>query len=430
MSSSRKSESVAVANGDWVKSKFSEVCTITRGSSPRPIISWVSDEGTPWVKISDATGEPGRYISKTKEFIRNEGRTKSVVVHPGDLVVSNSATPGLPKFLKIEACIHDGWLLLRNFKNVVPEYLYYVVENDRKELVGKGSGSIFTNLKTEILKNHEISLPSVREQERIAKILGEIDDKLALNFQMSRTLESLAQTIFTSWFIDFDPTKAKLAGEMPKGVDAETALLFPDSMEDSELGLIPKGWKVEKFGEANDLLMGQSPPGDTYNSEGDGLPFYQGRTDFGFRFPKQRIFCTQENRVASPGETLISVRAPVGDLNQAIEKCIIGRGVASALHKSKSATYTYSLLKSLYPKLSYYNGEGTVFGAINRSDFNNLLIVEPSQSLIESFETVCGPINDMIRSLFLSTLALTKLRTSLLPRLLSGELRIPEEKLV
>jgi type I restriction enzyme S subunit len=133
--------------------------------------------------------------------------------------------------------------------------------------------------------------------------------------------------------------------------------------------------------------------------------------------------------VALPGETLISVRAPVGDVNQAIEKCIIGRGVASALHKSNSEAYTFSLLKSLYPRLAYFNGEGTVFGAINRSDFNDLLIVEPATSLVERFEDICGPMNAKIRSLFLSTEALTQLRDSLLPRLISGEIQIPEEML-
>ena len=123
---------------EWKKTTFGEICTITRGASPRPIMEWVAPEGTPWVKIADATGEPGRFISQTREFIKNEGQSKSVVVHPGDLVVSNSATPGLPKFLKIEACIHDGWLLLRNFIEVIPEFIYYVVLNDRKALIGKG----------------------------------------------------------------------------------------------------------------------------------------------------------------------------------------------------------------------------------------------------------------------------------------------------
>ena len=308
------------------------------------------------------------------------------------------------------------------------DYLYFAISSTKvRDLV---TGAVqpklsMTNLKQ--LQIHWAADPVVRRT--IGSILGNLDSKIAANNALSKTLEDIAQTIFKSWFIDFDPVKAKMAGEKPSVMDEATAALFPDTMEVSELGLIPKGWKVERFGEVNNLLMGQSPPGDTYNSEGEGLPFYQGRTDFGFRFPKQRIFCTQENRVALPGEILVSVRAPVGDVNQAIEKCIIGRGVASALHKSNSGAYTFSLLKSLYPRLAYYNGEGTVFGAINRNDFNNMLIVEPPASLVDSFEASCGPMNAKIRSLFLSTEALIQLRDSLLPRLISGELQIPEKML-
>jgi type I restriction enzyme S subunit len=291
------------------------------------------------------------------------------------------------------------------------------------------TGSAQPQFNAVLMGQFPISLPSLKTQKAVSSFLRALDAKIAANNAISKTLEDIAQTIFKSWFIDFDPVKAKMAGEKPAGMDAATAALFPDSMEESELGLIPSSWKVDKFGEVNNLLMGQSPPGDTYNSEGEGLPFYQGRTDFGFRFPKQRIFCTKENRVALPGETLISVRAPVGDVNQAIEKCIIGRGVASALHKSNSEAYTFSLLKSLYPRLSYFNGEGTVFGAINRSDFNNLLIVEPPTALVQRFEAICGPMNAQIRSFFLFTEALMQLRDSLLPRLISGELQIPDEML-
>ena len=311
------------------------------------------------------------------------------------------------------------------------KYLAYFLnlKSTLQLMAGLQTGSTRQRIKRSDLCTLEILTHQLDTQKAIAEFFTNLDQKIALNEVISKTLEDIAQTIFKSWFIDFDPVKAKMAGEKPAGMDAATAALFPDSMEESELGLIPKGWRVEKFGEMNNLLMGQSPPGDTYNSDGEGLPFYQGRTDFGFRFPKQRIFCTQENRVALSGETLISVRAPVGDVNQAIEKCIIGRGVASALHKSNSGAYTFSLLKSLYPRLAYFNGEGTVFGAINRSDFNNMLIVEPPTSLVERFEVICGPMNAKIRSLFLSTEALIQLRDSLLPRLISGELQIPEEML-
>jgi type I restriction enzyme S subunit len=308
------------------------------------------------------------------------------------------------------------------------DYLYFAISSTKvRDLV---TGAVQPKLSMTNLKQLKIHWAEESVARRaIGSVLRNLDLKIAANVVLTKTLEDIAQTIFKSWFIDFDPVKAKMAGKKPVGMDDASAALFPDSMEESELGLIPSGWKVDKFGEVNNLLMGQSPPGDTYNSQGEGLPFYQGRTDFGFRFPKQRIFCTQENRVALPGETLISVRAPVGDVNQAIEKCIIGRGVASALHKSNSEAYTFSLLKSLYPRLAYFNGEGTVFGAINRSDFNNLLIVEPPTALVQRFEIICGPMNAQIRSLFLSTEALIQLRDSLLPRLISGELQIPDEML-
>ena len=391
--------------------------------------------GTPIIMVEHL----GENIIKSEStpFVSDEDikRLVKYTMKPGDIIFSRVGYVDKRALVKD---VHDGWLFSGSLLRIRPDlnivdatYLSYFFGFPRlKKYMGDVSvGATRPSINTGILKSIPVVLPEIRVQKVIGEILANIDDKIASNNALSKTLEDIAQTIFKSWFIDFDPVEAKMAGEKPAGIDDETAALFPDSMEESQFGLIPKGWKVEKFGEVNNLLMGQSPPGETYNSEGEGLPFYQGRTDFGFRFPKQRIFCTQENRVALTGETLVSVRAPVGDVNQAIEKCIIGRGVASVMHKSNSGAYSFSLLKSLYPRLAYYNGEGTVFGAINRSDFNNMLIVEPPASLVESFEAICGPMNEKIRSLFLSTEALIQLRDSLLPRLISGELQIPKEML-
>jgi len=291
------------------------------------------------------------------------------------------------------------------------------------------TGSAQPQITVTSLSQKGIRLPDVGTQKFISQVMKALQEKIQANNSISRTLEEIAQTIFKSWFIDFDPVKAKMAGEKPVGMNAATAALFPDSMEDSELGLIPKGWTVDEFGSVSNLLMGQSPPGDTYNEDGTGLPFYQGKTDFGARFPKRRIYCTVGKRLANVGEVLISVRAPVGDLNQAIEECVIGRGVASALHKSGSQSYSFSLLTSLQPKLAYYNGEGTVFGAINKFDFRSMKVVEPSESILTTFDQLTKPINEQIRRLFLQTELLIELRESLLPRLISGELQIPEEML-
>jgi type I restriction enzyme S subunit len=291
-------------------------------------------------------------------------------------------------------------------------------------------GSMIPHFKKGDFDNLLIPMRDMPTQKAIGKIYFELSKKIEVNSRLSKTLEDIAQTIFKSWFIHFDPVKAKMAGEKPVGMDAATAALFPDSMEDSELGLIPKGWEIEEFGAVNNLLMGQSPPGDTYNTEGEGVPFYQGRSDFGSRFPKRRVYCTAGSRTANAGEILISVRAPVGDLNQAIEECVIGRGVASALHKSSSQAYSYSLLTSLKPKLAYYNGEGTIFGAINSSDFSSMKVVEPNGEVLNAFDAISNPMNEEIRNIFLETKTLIQLRDSLLPRLISGELQIPEEMLV
>jgi type I restriction enzyme S subunit len=139
----------------------------------------------------------------------------------------------------------------------------------------------------------------------------------------------MARTLFKSWFVDFDPVRAKLDGRQPLGLAPSTAALFPDHFSQEADHVAPKGWRIGTVKDAFDLTMGQSPPGETYNEEGIGLPFYQGRTDFGFRFPTRRIFCTAPTRYAKPGDTLVSVRAPVGDINKADEECCIGRGVAA-----------------------------------------------------------------------------------------------------
>jgi type I restriction enzyme S subunit len=135
---------------------------------------------------------------------------------------------------------------------------------------------------------------------------------------MSETLEATARALFKSWFVDFDPVRAKAEGRdtlLPQHL----ADLFQGSFVDSELGEIPKRWEIGSVDSEFNLTMGQSPPGETYNNSGVGLPFYQGRTDFGFRFPSRRIYCTAPTRFARPGDTLVSVRAPVGDINMATD---------------------------------------------------------------------------------------------------------------
>ena len=162
--------------------------------------------------------------------------------------------------------------------------------------------------------------------------------------------------------------------------------LFPDSFQDSPLGKIPKGWEVSTVGDKFLLTMGQSPPGSTYNEDGDGLPFFQGRRDFAFRFPTRRVFCSAPKRIAEAGDTLVSVRAPVGDVNMAPYQLCLGRGLAGVRHASDSRSYTYYSMLSLRDRFREFESEGTVFGAINKSQFANLLWITPPIEIVEAFE--------------------------------------------
>lgn len=172
----------------WELKQIKDVCVIHRGASPRPIHEYLRDKGMPWVKIADATNECGRYIYKTKEYIKDEGVSKSVLVEPETLIVSNSATPGLPKIMKIRACVHDGWLIFSNFHGITRDFLYYTFLNIRANLVNQANGSVFQNLKTDIVKDYWISVPPIEIQNKITQILGAIDSKIEINTQINDNL--------------------------------------------------------------------------------------------------------------------------------------------------------------------------------------------------------------------------------------------------
>jgi type I restriction enzyme S subunit len=309
---------------------------------------------------------------------------------------------------------------------VEPLYLFYFFRSaqGRQELLKNAStvGTPGIGQPLSSLKAIHVPYPPLAEQKAIAAVLGALDDKIELNRRMNATLEAMARALFQSWFVDFDPVRAKLDGRPPSNLDPATAALFPEQLEDSPLGHIPKGWTAGTVVEGFNLTMGQSPPGDTYNEEGNGLPFYQGRTDFGFRFPTRRIYCTAPTRFAKPGDTLVSVRAPVGDINMANEECCIGRGVAAVRHKSGATSFTYHSMANLYPDFARFEAEGTVFGSINKDSFEKLRFVIPPDEIIAAFERQAGPLDEQIRTLENQSRTLATLRDTLLPKLLSGEL--------
>lgn len=268
--------------------------------------------------------------------------------------------------------------------------------------------------------------PPLPQQKEIARIVQALDEKIQLNRRINSTLQSMARALFKSWFIDFDPVRAKSEGRDPR-LPSHIANLFADELITLEDQCLPTGWGKVSLMKEFELIMGQSPPGETYNESGIGTPLYQGCADFGFRYPTRRVFCSSPTRMAKAGNTLVSVRAPVGRINIAVEDCAIGRGVASVLHKSGSRTYTYQYMRHLEGEFSRFEGEGTVFGSISKESFQGMSVIRPPENIVKAFDATCAHLDDLIANLEQESISLATMRDTLLPRLVSGEVRFGSE---
>lgn len=322
-----------------------------------------------------------------------------------------------------------GCLKVRLGKQIIADskfISYYLRLPDTKAwLVRHAVGATMPNLNTSILSAVPIRLPPLNVQLEVASLLGALDDRIAQLRETNATMETIAGALFKSWFVDFDPVHAKANGQLPEGIDAATAALFPDCFEDSGLGMTPKGWRNSTVGQSFILTMGQSPPGDTYNENGEGLPFYQGRTDFGFRFPKRRVFCTEPTRTAEAGDTLVSVRAPVGDVNVALEPCALGRGVSGLRHPNGYKSFVFYAARCLRPYFGIYDGEGTVFGSISKKDFQSLPVVNPTDDVLMAFNEIASSLDAAIENNEQTLRSLIEIREALLPKLMSRQLQSP-----
>ena len=273
---------------------------------------------------------------------------------------------------------------------VIPKYLYYVMS--LIDLNNYNEGTTIPSLRTETLNRLEFDIPSIEEQEIVLSCLNPIDRKIELNNAINNNLQEQAQTLYTNMFIH--------------------------NASDQ--------WAEGALSDVADITMGQSPKGDTYNEDGIGTVFFQGRGEFGFRFPTRRLFTTDPKRIAQSNDVLMSVRAPVGDLNVAYEPCCIGRGLGAIRSKDNHQSFVLYTVFSLREKLDMFNGEGTVFGSINRDALNSMPIIIPTKGEMDRFEEIVAPMDAAIRNNYEEICRLEAIRDSLLPRLMSGELDVSD----
>jgi type I restriction enzyme S subunit len=325
---------------------------------------------------------------------------------------------------------------------VLPKYLYLFLTSRENTLwlqhLAESRSGTFPQITFDQEASLDIPLPPLPEQKRIAHILGTLDDKIDLNRRMNATLEGISRAIFKSWFVDFDPVRQKAAGKQPVGMDAQTAAMFPDSFEDSEIGEVPKGWQVTRASDLYEVAIGKTPPRKEpqwFTQSPDDVPWISIK-DLGEA--GAFILSVSEYLTAAAvekfrvrripdGTVVLSFKLTVGRVAITDGEMLSNEAIAHFLllgTESPEAEFLFCYLKQFdYGRLGSTSSIAT---AVNSESVRSIPVIVPSKPLAASFCERVRPWFRLVRELQRHTRTLAALRDTLLPKLLSGEIRIPE----
>lgn len=400
--------------------------------------SYFGDE-VKWLRATDLNNgfvfETGRRLSR-KGF-ESAGKSATLFA-PGTLAISKSGTIGRVGILQDYMCGNRAVINIKPNQSCDSRFIFYTLLLRRPEIETLAEGSVQKNLYVSTLSNLKIELPPLEVQKTIAAILGSLDDRIALLRETNATLEAIAQTLFKSWFVDFDPVRAKMEGRILDGMNEATAALFPNDLEHSELGLVPTGWRVLPIGDTVEAAGGATP--DTKNSAFWEPAIHCWTTPKDLSGIAAPILLETERKLSDMGlgkissgllpvgSLLLSSRAPIGYL--AITQ------VPLAINQGYIALPPGGLLPPLY--LLYWcrqnmetikgRANGSTFMEISKRAFRPIPALVPPPAVIQAFTDVAQALFDRLAENEKLAKTLTLLRNGLLPRLISGQLRISEVK--
>ncbi|MGH3629274.1 MAG: restriction endonuclease subunit S [Sciscionella sp.] len=425
-----------MGKNDWPKVSLGDIAKEVTVGHVGPMVSEYVAEGIPFLRSQNV--ERLRIDLQDTKFIAPSfhNRLKKSALSPGDVVIVRTGKPGacavIPKSLPISNC--SDLVIVRPGPNLDSRFLAYYVDSVAAQIISAYQvGAVQQHFNVRSARNLKLALPPLPEQEAIASILYSLDDRIELNRRVNDTLEATARAIFKSWFVDFDPVRAKAERRQPFGMNAETAVLFPNSFEDSVLGRIPKGWKTTGLDQIASFLNGLALQKFPANGD-DFLP---------------AIKIAQLRRGTSEGADRISREIPAdyivhdGDVlfswSGSLE-VIVWCGGPGALNQ-----HLFKVSSADYPKWFYYYwtkehladfqhiaaGKATTMGHIQRHHLSDAKVIVPPQPLVHEADRIISPIFQLRIMNSLESRTLASLRDALLPKLVSGEIHIKDaEKIV
>lgn len=419
--------------GNWQERSIAEVSEIIGGGTPKTTNSDYWNGNIPWLSVVDFNDD-NRWVYKTEKSITDKGLQESStkVLKAGQLIISARGTVGALAQLSKDMAFNQSCYGL-NAKDgyALNDYLYYAVKNAVSDIKRNTHGAVFDTITRDTLDHIKIPVPSVAEQKEIAAVLSSVDQRIELNHQMNEVLEETAQALFKSWFVDFDPVQAKMEGKKPEGLSDDLSTLFPSKID----GGIPSGWREDSIYSCATFINGAAYKNMHFSDAEDALPVIkiaelkagigQGtkftNTDLGGKYliDSGDILFSWSGSPETSIDTFLWVGGK-GWLNQHIFKVVTD--------SAEMRTFTFFLLKHLKPIFvaTAKDKQTTGLGHVTVQDLKRLKAVYPDQKVLKAFSEVATPLLGRIQKNMEQIADLNKIRDSLLPKLISGELRVSD----
>ncbi len=409
-----------------------------------------ANEGYPYVAIPQL--KQGRLdLTEARRITREhfEEWTRKARPQPYDVVLSRRCNPGETAFVPhgLECALGQNLVLLRaDGKKVFPPFLRWLVRGPQWwAQIGKfiNVGAVFDSLKCADIPNFCLPLPSLAEQEAIAHVLGTLDDKIELNRRMNETLEAMVRAIFKSWFVDFDPVRAKAAGRKPADMDAATAALFPAAFQDSPIGPVPKGWPVERFGQHITAVRGLSYNGEGLRDDRTGLPMHNLNSIYeggGYKHEGIKYYAGEyrDKHLLKPGDMIVT------NTEQGFDHLLIGhaaivperygpQGLFShhiyRVRPKPSSPFSTNYLVELFNTPRWHSwisgfSNGTTINMLPPDALEMPMLAVPPPELVSTFTALAASVHGATEMNLDQSRTLAALRDALLPKLLSGKLPV------
>ena len=422
---------------EWREMRLEEVADVIGGGTPSTKISDYWNGDISWITPKDLSSHGDRYISRGERDISSLGlENSSAKLLPINSVLLSSRAPvGYVAISSQELTTNQGFQSLVFKKGHIPLFFYYLLKSKRAFIESHASGSTFGEVSNSVVRQITFEIPPLREQKAIAGVLSSFDDKIEHNRRMIETLEAMGKALFQSWFVNFDPVRAKAAGhptELPNAIST----LFPNELVSSQLGDIPKGWEVAVISNFGQVICGKTPPTKKVENFGGDYPF--------ITIPDMRqglVSVNAERTISEVGAKVLEGKLlPSGSV---CVSCIATPGLVTLTSRK---SFTNQQINSIVPAKSIYRefilfamiqmgdligaagSGGSVFANMNTGRFKELPLLRPIDEVLSAFSDICNPTMKKILSLQKEIDVIMKLRDTLLPKLMSGELRVKDIK--